>query len=257
MATPRDSPRPAGHLVGARRPSEPPAQLEQPDQGLGVARLVDERVELGQRARLDVDALVLVRLGLRVREVRGEVDVALLIREARRGVEGGEVLPLRPGLADLLRELALGGVERRLALDVELARRQLEQVGGADGLARLAHEGDEIAVAGRGAGRALVPHDLARDLLAVLVAERLRADRDELALVPGLPAGGLEARAHAAASSSKAKATSSMPSSAATETRSVGSWLRSVPLARLTHGSPAASSALASEPPPVTIRRGS
>src|SRR3954465_4737617 len=137
MATPGSSPQRCGAPAGAMARSDPPAQLEQPDQRLGVARLVDERVELGQRARLDVDALVLVRLGLRVREVRGEVDVALLIREARRGVEGGEVLPLRRGLADLLRELALGGVERRLALDVELARRQLEQVGGADGLARL------------------------------------------------------------------------------------------------------------------------
>ena len=48
-----------------------------------------------------------------------------------------------------------------------------------------------------------------------------------------------------------------MLSSAATETRSVGSWLRSVPLARFTHWNPATSSALASEPPPVTIRRGS
>src|SRR3954447_13122831 len=258
MATPRSSPPRRGHLVAARRRSEPPAQLEQPDQRLGVARLVDERVELGQRPHLDVDALVLVRLGLRIGEIRGEVDVTLLVREAGRGVEGGEVLPLRGGLADLLGELALGGVERRLALDVELARRQLEQVGGADRLARLADEVDALAVVGHDADRALVPHDLARDLLPVLVAERLRADRDELALVAGLPAGGLEARAHAAAaSSSRAKATSSMPSSAATETRSVGSWLRSVPLARLTHGSPAASSALASEPPPVRIRRGS
>src|SRR3954451_25399701 len=215
MATPRDSPRPAGHLVGARRPSEPPAQLEQPDQRLGVARLVDERVELGERARLDVDALVLVRLGLRVREVRGEVDVALLIREARRGVEGGEVLPLRRGLADLLGELALGGVERRLALDVELARRQLEQVGGADRLARLAHEEDALAVVRDDADRAAVPHDLASDLLPVPVPERLRANRDELALVPGLAARGLEARAHAAAASTlKAKKTSSLPQSA-------------------------------------------
>ena len=62
---------------------------------------------------------------------------------------------------------------------------------------------------------------------------------------------------HAAASSSSASATSSIPSSAATETRSVGSWLRSVPLARFTHGRPAASSALASEPPPLAICRGS
>src|SRR5215218_10937837 len=119
MATPGGSPSGRGALSvqrGVQSPSEPAAQLEQPDQGLGVARLIDERVELGQRAGLDVDALVLVSLGRRVREIRGEVDVALLVREAGRGVEGGEVLPLRGGLADLLRELALGGVERRLAL---------------------------------------------------------------------------------------------------------------------------------------------
>jgi hypothetical protein len=48
-----------------------------------------------------------------------------------------------------------------------------------------------------------------------------------------------------------------MPSSATTETRSVGSWLRSVPLARHTHGKPAAWSAFASDPPPLWIRRGS
>ena len=55
------------------------------------------------------------------------------------------------------------------------------------------------------------------------------------------------------AASISAIATSSMPSSASTLTRSSGSWLRSVPLARFMHGNPAALNALASDPPPVTI----
>ena len=55
-------------------------------------------------------------------------------------------------------------------------------------------------------------------------------------------------------SSSSANVTSSMPSSAATLTRSRDSWLYSVPLARFVQCSPAASKALASEPPPVLRR---
>jgi hypothetical protein len=47
-----------------------------------------------------------------------------------------------------------------------------------------------------------------------------------------------------------------MLSSAATLTRSSGSWLRSVPLARQMACRPAASKALASEPPPLSISRG-
>ena len=62
---------------------------------------------------------------------------------------------------------------------------------------------------------------------------------------------------HSDAASSSASATSSIPSSAATVTPSSGWWLRSVPLARFTQWKPAASSALASDPPPVTMRRGS
>src|SRR3954447_23495410 len=258
MATPWGSPgRGRTPPRATPRSGQPAAQLEQADQRLGVARLVDERVELGQRPRLDVDALVLLRRGLCAGELGGEVDVTLLVREAGRRVEGREVLPLRRGLADLLGELALRGVERRLALDVELARRQLEQVGRADRLARLAHEVDALAVVRHDPDRALVAHDLARDLLPVLVSEGLRAHREDLALVLRLAVDRLEARGHVAASSSSARATSSMPSSAATETRSVGSWLRSVPLARFTQGRPMASSALASEPPPVAMRRGS
>src|SRR5215213_7803105 len=259
MATRGDSPPPRAAPCPARpRSAAAAAQLEQPDQRLRVARLVDERVELGQRARLDVDALVVVDLRLGVREPRGEVDVALLVREAGRGVEGHEVLPVLGGLADLLGELALGRRERLLPLHVELARGQLEQVGQPDRLARLAHEVDALAVVGDDPDGALVADDVARDLVAVLVAERLRPDGEDLPLVLRLAAERLEARRHtAAASSRRASATSSMSSSAATATRSVGSWLRSVPLARFTQESPETSSALASDPPPVTMRRGS
>jgi hypothetical protein len=62
---------------------------------------------------------------------------------------------------------------------------------------------------------------------------------------------GCEAQA-----SSRARATSNIPSKATTETRSFGSWLCSVPFARLTQVNPCASSALASDAPPVVIRRG-
>ena len=244
--------------VRQRRSQRRRRQFEQPDQRLRVVDLVDQGVELGQRARLDVDALVLVRLGLGVRQPRREVDVDLLVAEAGRGVVGVQVLPVLGRLADLLGQLALGRLERLLPLDVELARGDLEQVGHADRLARLADEVDPLAVVRDHADRALVADDLARDLLPVLVAEGVLDDGEDLALVPRLARDPLEARAHtAAASSSSAKATSSMLSSASTETRSVGSWLRSVPLARFTHWNPATSSTLASEPPPVTIRRGS
>src|SRR4051794_10183694 len=93
MATPGSSPGRRGSLRVQRRVQrlQPAAQLEQADQRLGVARLVDQRVELGQRAGLDVDALVLVRLGLGVRQARREVDVALLVGEAGRGVERRQV----------------------------------------------------------------------------------------------------------------------------------------------------------------------
>src|SRR4051812_8488551 len=118
MATPGSSPQRCAAPAGAMARSDPPAELEQPDERLGVARLVDERVELGERAGLDVDALVLVRLRLGVGQPRREVDVALLVGEPGRGVERRQVLPLVRGLADLLGELALGGLERLLALDV-------------------------------------------------------------------------------------------------------------------------------------------
>ena len=52
----------------------------------------------------------------------------LLVREARRRPVRREVLPRPRALPDLLGELALGGLQRRLPLLVELARRDLEQL---------------------------------------------------------------------------------------------------------------------------------
>src|ERR1700710_2901679 len=106
MATRRSSPPPALDPSNATTLSAAAAQLEQPDQRLRVAHLVDQGVELGERARLDVDALVLVRLGLGVRQPGREIDDAALVREAGRGVVVVQQLPVLGRLADLLGELA-------------------------------------------------------------------------------------------------------------------------------------------------------
>ena len=234
-----------------------PAQLEQPDQRLRVAHLVDQPVERGERAADDLDARGVGRrrtIG-HVLEPGREVDVDLLVAEARRHEAAVQVLPARGALADLLRQLALRALQRRLAGLVELARRDLEQVRDADRLARLAHEPDLVGLDRHDADRARVVDDLAGDLAAVVVAERVDPDGDHPALPGDLPAGALHPPQAAAASPSSASVTSSIPSSAATATRSVGSWLRSVPLATFTQVTPAACSAFASEAPPVTTRR--
>ena len=96
-------------------------------------------------------------------------------------------------LADLLGQLALRGLQRRLALHVEPARRDLEEVGIVGDLARLAHEEEVGAVVGDDADGALVADDLALDLLAVGVAVALDAQRDDAALVDGAAPEGLEA----------------------------------------------------------------
>ena len=148
---------------------------------------------------------------------------------------------------------------RALPLHVELAGRDLQQIRDADRLAWLAHEPQLIALVEHDdADRAGVDHDVAHDDRAVLVAEAHAPQGDEAAVVELFGVQRLEPGAHAtAASSSSASVTSSMPSSALTETRSVGSWLCSVPLATLTVGMPAASRTLASDAPPVAMRRGS
>src|SRR5437588_5849728 len=109
-----------------------------------------------------------------------------------------------------------------------------------------------------------MPHLLAGHLASVGMPEALDPHADHLPFPPRLGAEWLEVRAHRpspsitpGASSTSAIATSSIPSSASTLTRSSGWWLRSVPLARLVQANPAACSALASEPPPVSMCLGS
>ena len=109
------------------------------------------------------------------------------------------MLPGRRGLADLLGQLALAALQRALALLVELARRQLEQVRIAGRLARLAHQPDMLGVVGD--DRRPIPGGTTHwrvDLLAVLVAERALADVDDRPLEHGARLQALETRAHGA-----------------------------------------------------------
>ena len=188
---------------------------------------------------------------LRVEQVGREEHVALLVDEPGRGVEGDEVPPGARALADLLGELALGGLERALALLVELAGRQLQQGRLVDGLARLADQQQALAVVGHDRDGARVRDHLALGLLPVLVAEPVHPHRCDPPLPDGLAADPLEA--HLAPAATIASVRSSIFSSASTVTDSSGWWLRWVPLARLTMGSPAAIRAFASLPPPVLM----
>ena len=83
-----------------------------------------------------------------------------------------------------------------------------------------------------------------------------RALRERASRAPSSAPAAASGRDPSASSSSSAKVTSSMPSRATWLTRSADSWLRSVPLARLMQCRPLASNALASEPPPLRMRRG-
>ena len=80
-------------------------------------------------------------------------------------------------------ELALRAVEARLALDVELSRRHLEQLRVVHRLARLADEPDDAVAVRDDPDRAGMRDDLALRLLAVGVAEGVGAHVDDLALV--------------------------------------------------------------------------
>jgi hypothetical protein len=133
-----------------RRPvrAEPLAQEQETDQGLGVPAILDHVVEVGERVTLDLDPLARLGLGVGIGQVGGQIEGDPLVRVAGSGVEGREELPVGGGLADLLGQLALGGLQGRLALDVQLARRELKEVGLARGLARLADQPDLPAVVG-------------------------------------------------------------------------------------------------------------
>ena len=135
-------------------------------------------------------------LGLGVVEAGRQVDPDPLVGEPdRREVRPLHELPVARRLADLLGELALGAVERVLALHVELAGRQLEHLLLVDGLARLADEVHPLAVVGDHRDRARVADVLALGLLAVVVAEGVAVDRHDLAAVDDVARDPLEPHA--------------------------------------------------------------
>ena len=110
--------------------------------------------------------------------------------------------PLARALADLLGKLALRRLEDVLPLLVELPGGDLEHRLVVNGLARLADEEDALAIMGHDADRARVGDDLALGLLAVVVAEAVHADLDDLAVVGDVPADALEAHQRLASSAS-------------------------------------------------------
>src|SRR5262245_52782199 len=261
VATPSSSGVPASSLAAATRASaaQERSQPEEADERLRVAAAANRRVELGERQLDYLDALVLIGRGAFVVEVRGHEEMAFLVREAGRGVEARQVLPAAGALADLLGELALGGVERAFALLVQLAGRQLEQGGVVHRLARLSHEVDLLAVVGDHPHRAWVLDDLPLGLRAVVIAEAVDPDLGDPALPDHLPADPLHqsssvvCAALSAACLTSDTVTSSIVSSACMVTDSSGWWLRSVPFARFTTGNPAGTKTLASLPLAVAM----
>ncbi len=167
---------------------------------------------------------------------RRRLGIALL--DGQHGVLQARVVELhdvRAGRAEAVQAARQVDVD-----DVRAARAEAE-------LDRLDVDDDLVADVGRTDQRDVgdrgAPLAAGVDRQALL--ERVRRTRGEH--------GGAPQAEHA---SSSANVTSSMPSSAATATRSSGSWLRSVPLARFVTCRPAAMNALASEPPPVARRCG-
>src|SRR4051812_38325508 len=214
----------AAHPAAARTCSAAAfAQQHEADDGLGVLRGGKRAVEVGQRPADDLDALALDRLRVGILgEPGGQDDVDLLVHHADRRVERGQRLPVLGLQADLLGELARRGGHDVLAL-LELAGGELERVRVVDRLARLADEDEIGLVVADDPHRARVVDDRPLGLLAVGEAEPGELDGDERAVVDGLAAELLEAAvsgAHAARRSRSDKVTSSMPSSAATDTRS-------------------------------------
>ena len=102
-------------------------------------------------------------------EVGGEEEVRVLVAEAGRVVELAQLVEPTGDVPDLLLELAVGGRLGRLALDVALARRDLEQVAaGRD--PPLPHQQRirlVVAIDGDHDHRAGMVHDVAVELLAV------------------------------------------------------------------------------------------
>src|SRR5436190_5762966 len=161
-------------------------ELQQPDPRLGVLDRAEQVLQAVERPAHDLDALVLVRLGVLVVQGGREIEVDLLVEDPHARPERAERLPVLGALADLLGELAPAGLQRRLARLVELARRDLEHVGVVDRLARLPDEPEVLVVVADDPDCARVADDVALDLLAVGVAIAVVLDPDEVPLVDGL-----------------------------------------------------------------------
>ena len=153
-------------------------------------------------------------------------------------------------LADLLRQLALGGLERALALRVELAGRQLEQA-----CSPTASRGWRTRKMRSPSWATTATAPGCETTLAIGLARRRRSGCGPRARWRSRPPRpsllSMRSKLIAALAATIASVRSSIVSSASTVTDSSGWWLRSVPLATLSTGRPAAISALASLPPPV------
>src|SRR5437764_1018399 len=143
-------------------------------------------------------------------------------------MEGDNLPPGAGLLADLLGQLPLGGLERRLTRHIELPGRNLERVRGVHDLPRLAGQPHMVLVERHDPHRTGMPDLFPGHLGSVLVAEALHPGAQELALPGDFAAGRFEpihaevSASTAGASSINAIATSSMPSRASTLTRSPG-----------------------------------
>src|ERR1700760_4197544 len=113
----------------------------------------------GRRPGGDLDPLVLLGLGAAIgrRQTAGEIQPDALVAEAGAREEGRQLRPLRRVHPDLLHQLPPGTVQRRLALDVELAGRDLQRVGHPGHLARLARQPHMGGVDGEDADGAGMP----------------------------------------------------------------------------------------------------
>ena len=107
-------------------------------------------------------------------------------RRSRATCRSARAPPLLRALADLLGELALRALERRLALDVELSGRDLEQRRLPDRLARLADQVDDAFVVGDDRDGARVARRPRARRRAVGVAELVDPHRGDRSLVDGL-----------------------------------------------------------------------
>src|SRR5687768_6634643 len=142
---------------------------EETDHGFRVrnAAITDHRDRFLERQLHDLEKLAGVELSLALLQTLGQKDLDGLIRIADRGVEHAETGPVRRDVAGLFQQLALRGVEVRLAR-LELARGDLDE------LARV-----RIAELPLEEHRAVVEesHDGDRAGMADVLAVRLRAVR--------------------------------------------------------------------------------